>query len=559
MWLDFGCSIVLLGLFFYVLAFSSITVLHKIYGVVHFIFLLWPFFQFLAQTADDARFALLFLSTAYVALSLLGACWLVFTIFLTGQSYVLRKLRLFMLMTPAMISAGIILFNPAGMFIDIRLTEGLDPLSQLNNGPLFWIMFAELILYFSISFAIMLHTLRKDASARHKRLVKTGMNGIIMLILFGIADMLLNILFKPYSTYYFPLMSIGFSLSGMYLVHAIARHKVFDIIQLVQRDVMNTMSTGIIVLDEDDTILEVNRVLRPMLRLRVGDPLHPNMITSQLNAASASEFEQFLIAMRRHPLERMELEMTFHLDKYRHVIMQYAPIMSNKKALLGRVLTFQDVTEFRMLVEETNIQNEMLQERNQELIVMQDELHEANRKLEHMAITDSLTGCYNRRFLLQQLEHEVIINLQYGVPFSIFLFDIDLFKGINDTYGHLVGDEVLCSTVEAVRGTLRLTDLLARYGGEEFTVYLPHTSKDQAELVAEHVKEAVEQNVVSTGIGNQKVSVTISMGVLCIEEQDRRRIDNPKAYLRELLAEADAALYEAKFQGRNRIVKRKLA
>ncbi|MGO4371082.1 GGDEF domain-containing protein, partial [Paenibacillus sp. MCAF20] len=194
-----------------------------------------------------------------------------------------------------------------------------------------------------------------------------------------------------------------------------------------------------------------------------------------------------------------------------------------------------------------------------DLMLMQDELSQANKKLEQMAITDGLTGCYNRRYLLLQLEQEVLMNLKFGISFSIFLFDLDYFKLINDKYGHLVGDEVLCSTVNAVKGALRKTDILARYGGEEFTVYLPHTNREQADLIAELVKEAVESNRVHIGTGEQSISVTISMGVVTIEHFEPSVIEDPKAYLREILAQTDSALYEAKYNGRNRIVKRKLA
>nr|WP_052475986.1 GGDEF domain-containing protein [Cohnella kolymensis] len=102
-----------------------------------------------------------------------------------------------------------------------------------------------------------------------------------------------------------------------------------------------------------------------------------------------------------------------------------------------------------------NRKNEALHERNMELIAIQDELFRVNQKLEQMAITDGLTGCFNRRYLMQQLEHEVLLNMRYRIPYSILLFDIDHFKQINDHYGHLVGDEVIRSTVNIVRDTLR--------------------------------------------------------------------------------------------------------
>jgi diguanylate cyclase (GGDEF)-like protein len=171
-----------------------------------------------------------------------------------------------------------------------------------------------------------------------------------------------------------------------------------------------------------------------------------------------------------------------------------------------------------------------------------------------MAITDSLTGCYNRRYLMQQLEHEIMTNIRYNIPFAIFLFDIDLFKSINDIYGHLVGDEVIKHVADTVRRCLRRTDIVARYGGEEFTVYLPHTNRAQAMMLAERVRQAVSSAEVKAGADGRTVQVTISMGVLAVEESDPNKIDDPKEYLRELFSKADAALYKAKNGGRNRIV-----
>lgn len=549
--------LVLLGLFFYVFAASSVTVLHRIYLLLHIVFMVWPLFQFISQTVSSTLFRLFYLSISYIGLSLLGIGWFVFIVFLTGQSYVIRHSRLFILSTPALLSVAVVLINPNGMFL--RIDEQLDPLKQLQHGPLYWIMVTQLVLYMAVSVIIMLYKLRREEATRQRTLIKTAMTGMFVMFMFAVLDLVINVLIIDYFKCYIPLISVGMVFAAIYLVHAIGRNKVFDIIQTVQRDVMNTMSTGIIVLDENDTIIEVNKVIKPIIRLRIGDKFNPAVISSQFKGDTSREFEAFFEALRKRPLDRLEFEITIDFDKYRHVIVQSAPILNTRKAVVGRLLTFQDVTELRLLVEETNIQNGQLQDRNRDLLIMQDELFQANKKLEHMSITDGLTGCFNRRYLLHQLEQEVATNIRYGIPFSIFLFDLDHFKSINDSYGHLVGDEVLCSTVDAVRNVLRLTDILARYGGEEFTVYLPHTNREHADLIAEMVMEQVEQNRVNTGIGEHTVSVTISMGVISIEHVEPSDVSDPKAFMRELMAQADAALYEAKFNGRNRIVKRKLA
>ncbi|WP_138755737.1 histidine kinase N-terminal 7TM domain-containing diguanylate cyclase [Paenibacillus sinopodophylli] len=556
-WLDFSMFLVLLGLFFYVFAARTVTVLHRIYLFLHVVFMSWTFSQFVSQTVLSESFRLFYLSVSYIGLSLLGLGWFAFILFLTGQSYVIRKNRLFVLAIPALISVAAVIANPNGMFLSIN--SDLTPLKQLQHGPLYWIMIVQLILYVSVSFVIMFQKLREENSDRQRMVIKTAMNGMIVLVGFALLDLLINIALIEEINRYVPLISVGMAFSAIYLVNAIRRHKVLDIIQTVQRDVMNTMSMGIIVLDEYDIIIELNKIIKPIFRVRIGDKFTPAILGPQFKGEAAREFSAFFEEQRKRPLERIEVEIAISYDKYRHIIVQSAPILNHKKIPVGRVLTFQDVTELRLLVEETNSQNEQLHDRNRDLLIMQDELFQANKKLEHMAITDGLTGCFNRRYLLHQLELEVIANIRYGIPFSIFLFDLDHFKSVNDKYGHLIGDEVLCGTVDAVRGALRFTDILARYGGEEFTVYLPHTNRDQADLIAELLMEAVEQNQISTGIGEPPVSVTISMGVISIEHFEPADLDDPKAFLRELLAQADAALYEAKYNGRNRIVKRKLA
>lgn len=557
-WLDFSMFVILAALFLYVFSSSMVTVLHRIYLLLHVVFIMWPLFQFASQTTSATSFRLLYLSGSYVGLSMLGIGWFVFILFLTGQSYVIRKSRLFVLSLPALVSVAAVCWNPGGMFLTVN--EDLEPLKQLQHGPLYWIMIVQLMLYFSVSLVILVYKLRrKDESARQRQMARTALIGLFMLTAFALGDMLINLYMIDRIDNYFPLISVGLATTAAYIVNAISRNRVFDIIQIVQRDVMNTMSTGILVLDENDTILEVNKVLKPILKLRIGDFFRPLELAAQFKDETSRQLLALFEAQQSRPMERLEVELNVAFNHVRHVIVQSAPILDGKKRIIGRVLTFQDVTELRMLVEETHSQNELLHQRNIELVAMQDELSQANKKLEHMAITDGLTGCYNRRYLLQQLEEEVVANIRHGIPFSLFIFDLDHFKMINDRYGHLAGDEVLCSTVNAVRSALRATDVLARFGGEEFTVYLPHTNKEQAELMAEQVKTTVEQNKVRSGIGDGTISVTISMGVISVERFDTAMLADPKTYLRSLMAQADAALYEAKYNGRNRIVKSKLA
>lgn len=547
LWLDFGLFAIMLALLAYVFANSAITLLHKVYLAFHACLMLWPLCQFAMTTTDEPFYQLFYLKGAYCGLSVLGFGWTVFTIFLTGQSYYLNRRTLTALAAPTIVIVACILLNPGELFV--RPVDGMY--TERTYGALFWVMVTVLIGYVMLSGIVMLRTIRGQAAPRHKRQIMMALTGMCILTSFALLDITLNVWLADQLPLIPGMMSAGIMFSTFYFVVAIKKYRVFDVVRLAQVNVVDSMSTGIAVLDEHDVVLETNRVFRSLFDIRTGDRLQIEPFLEPLE--SEGGLDAFLAAYRSSPPEPASIEVAFKdRDRFRHVVVHGEPIIV-QSVWVGRVLTFQDVSEFRQLVDSSYRQNEALQQRNRELVEMQEELYELNQRLERMAITDSLTGCYNRRYLMQQLEHEVMTNVRYNIPFAIFLFDIDLFKSINDTYGHLVGDEVIKGTAEAVRNSLRRTDILARYGGEEFTVYLPHTSREQAAMLAERVRRAISSNAVPCGDG-RTVSVTVSMGVLAVEGGDGARIDNSKEYLRELFAKADGALYQAKNGGRNRIV-----
>jgi len=143
------------------------------------------------------------------------------------------------------------------------------------------------------------------------------------------------------------------------------------------------------------------------------------------------------------------------------------------------------------------------------------------------------------------------VDKRYRVPFSFILLDIDYFKRTNDTYGHQVGDQVLKQTVDLISSRLRQTDIFARYGGEEFAIFLPHTKREFAVKLAEELRLLVENNTMETELGD--VKITISIGIASSDDVEPERTNDVKRYIDELIAKADAALYRAKNQGRNRI------
>jgi two-component system cell cycle response regulator len=173
------------------------------------------------------------------------------------------------------------------------------------------------------------------------------------------------------------------------------------------------------------------------------------------------------------------------------------------------------------------------------------------KNLDHsleLAVTDQLTGLHNRRYMVGQLEALVARAKRGGDPVGALMIDIDHFKKINDNFGHDIGDEVLREFAVRLASNVRAIDLPCRFGGEEFVVIMPDTPLFAAERIAERIRLHVAGSPFRVGAGKDLLTVTISIGVAATLGE----ADTPEA----LLKRADAAVYEAKSLGRNKVIAR---
>jgi two-component system cell cycle response regulator len=168
-----------------------------------------------------------------------------------------------------------------------------------------------------------------------------------------------------------------------------------------------------------------------------------------------------------------------------------------------------------------------------------------NARLEALAHTDSLTHLLNRRALTIRLVAELERVRRYNSPLTMLMIDLDHFKLVNDTYGHLVGDEVLRGIATILQRSVRSVDMVARYGGEEFVVVLPETTEQGAVAFAERMRERVEEHKFEAARAHP-ARVTVSIGVSSFPAPHVESAE-------DLFARADAALYRAKEEGRNRV------
>lgn len=200
--------------------------------------------------------------------------------------------------------------------------------------------------------------------------------------------------------------------------------------------------------------------------------------------------------------------------------------------------------EAQLAQQELNEQlEEKVSERTFELEIALRELREVNEALERKTSEDGLTGIFNRRHLNRQLETEFRRCYRQQGQLALLMLDIDYFKPVNDTHGHLVGDQILIELAALLKRKLkRAGDTLCRYGGEEFAVLLPNTDTEGASQIAEKLQQAVRNHQFSTDAG--LLEITISIGVAHADAGDYQVAE-------QLLAAADKALYEAKQAGRN--------
>ncbi len=172
---------------------------------------------------------------------------------------------------------------------------------------------------------------------------------------------------------------------------------------------------------------------------------------------------------------------------------------------------------------------------------------ESENRFKEMAIRDSLTGIYNRRFVLERLENLLSEYKRKKNIFSISIIDLDHFKNINDTYGHQTGDFILREFTKLISVNLRPYDLQGRYGGEEFLVISADTTKEQAKLTIERILEITRK---TNFIYNKtEIIFTFSCGI-----SDASEIDDSNITIERLIEKADKKLYEAKNNGRNQVI-----
>lgn len=302
------------------------------------------------------------------------------------------------------------------------------------------------------------------------------------------------------------------------------------------RDALNALAEGLLVLDSRQSIVLANQSFAAATGKGQDSIVGKKPEVFGFQLAEGKENEQLpwvATAASAEPIKGV-LVTSGHGEQQRTWSVSTSPVKDARNRARGVVASFEDVTQLQK-------KQQQLRDALTSLKGSTEEIKKQNRELEWLATRDTLTGCLNRRSFFRDYEKHWQDAESRGTPMAGMMVDIDFFKAINDNHGHGMGDEVLRVVSRTVMETVRETDLVCRYGGEEFTVLFPNTSIDEAEMLAEKCRLAIQTLEFS------KLKVTASLGVSALCQQ----AENPQ----ELLDQADKCLYVAKRHGRNQVVR----
>jgi diguanylate cyclase (GGDEF)-like protein/PAS domain S-box-containing protein len=301
---------------------------------------------------------------------------------------------------------------------------------------------------------------------------------------------------------------------------------------------LDSLAEGVLLLDEQGHIIMSNQAFAEY----VGKP--PESLTGRVASSLEWRFttnyeDEFPwdTSMRLgEPQTGKQLHLTGQTGGTRTLMVNSVPVKDATGANRGVMATFDDVTQ----IEE---KNDQLEDMLDMLKKSRNEVRRQNRELQILATRDPLTDCLNRRSFFEKYEAVFMAARRDAHPVACIMVDIDLFKTINDRYGHAKGDEVIRMIAASLQSSLRSTDTICRYGGEEFCIVLPGMDIDQAVVTAERARGHIEQQTLAGLTDGSSVRITASFGVTSI--------DHEAECLAQFIDQADKALYVSKNKGRN--------
>lgn len=443
----------------------------------------------------------------YFGISFLPTLWIVFTARYMNVPLLYRKLSVAVMLA---LSLATLFGALTDGFLHLRYatvvlaTDGPIPIISFGRGPLYWTHTIYALGAFLVGSIILVNGIFTTPQFFSRRLI---------LMLTGTTLPWINYLFYLAGINLGGVDTIPFSISvaaGCYGL-AVFRYRILDVVPVARSRVFETMSDGVIVLDSAGKIADYNE-----MAARIFPELRKGTISTEARV-TFRERE----ALCRHLAMDVEAEFSFSMDNgvaERHYNACVSFIRNGKGETIGRIINLRDSTETIRLL----------------------------KRLTELATLDSLTGISNRRNFMDTANRQIAQHSRGRRSLSIAILDLDNFKRLNDTYGHLVGDEALRRVARELTAQVRAGDAVARFGGEEFICLLSDAGSAAAPSVVERMRAAIEGISIPID-GGATARVSASFGITCVDAvTGEENID-------ALLSQADLALYEAKAAGKNTV------
>ena len=454
------------------------------------------FFELFAKTFVIGYLSIKF---QYLGLSFLSIYWIIFAYKFRKNSYP-GIFFIFLITLIPLITFFVVITNDMHnlFYKSVEIVSyGRNFLMVTSKGPLYYvfILYSYFVLVFLLVSFYFSYKLNKFNFKEQSKLM------LIASIMPAIFNLLYLFGMTPKN---FDPTPFGFLLMAYYIYKAIFNYRFLDLKETIRGSTFDKITEGILVLDTDYRIVDFNNsanLIFPYLEedhignfikdYELGDKIFENRDKDFFELEYRKGKKNLLLEFKRNPI-------------------------MVKDNLIAYIFIFSDTTSVKEIISD----------------------------LSFLATHDFLTGINNRMNFMKMADAELYRIMRYGGEFSLVMIDIDFFKKINDTYGHICGDEVLRNLTEIIRKNLRTTDIFARIGGEEFCILLPTTSLSSAEKFSEKIRVIVEKTPFL--FNKNEIYITISLGVTYYSEE------MSQIPFEDLLDLADKALYTSKRNGRNR-------
>lgn len=457
----------------------------------------------------------------YLAVVLLPITLLTFTLQFTGRGRFLTPLVLGLLAIVPVLTLILLWTDPAhGLFFAGKRVVGQGVIFDGGIG-----FYANLV--YGYGLILVSIVLLVQAYVKAKGLYRSQIAALLAGLSIPILTNILSLLGQsPFPN--LDLTPITFTLTGIIFAYALYRLGLLDIVPIARDALVEQMSDGLVVLDAQDRVVDLNPAAHSLLGLSQGVPIGQR--AADLFAPWPDLHQRYARALS------VNQEVQLPGSPFRTIDLRIAPLYDQSGEFEGRLIILRDVSQRVEAERQLRAVNDRLTQQLQQIEALQAQLRE-------QSIRDPLTGVFNRRYLEESLRRELANAKRKKESLSVVMLDIDQFKSFNDVYGHAAGDTVLRTLSAILLESTRASDIVCRYGGDEFVIMLPGTTAEVARKRIDECRLRFAQTPFE--FNGQRLHSSISAGITSFPSNG----DTDAT----LLEAADQALYQAKQRGKNTV------